>query len=218
MTMFDFNKYDSFFFDCDGVLLDSNKIKTDAFYEIGKEYSIEVADQLVDYHTQHCGVSRFKKIEYMHKVILNKEQDLEAKVKVDTDKFSCLVKNKLFECNETKEVRAFLNKIPQDTETFVVSGGFETELRNILKHKNLDQYFEDIYGSPRTKEAILEGIFEQKNRGKGIFFGDAELDYKVAKAFGMDFVFISQYTNFKEWKSFFKDKNVVIVNNFSELL
>ena len=44
--MFDFNKYDSFFFDCDGVLLDSNKIKTDAFYEIGKEYSIEVADQL----------------------------------------------------------------------------------------------------------------------------------------------------------------------------
>ena len=31
-----FYKYKSLVFDCDGVLLDSNKIKSDAFYELAK--------------------------------------------------------------------------------------------------------------------------------------------------------------------------------------
>ena len=31
----DFKKYNSIVFDCDGVLINSNKIKSDAFYELG---------------------------------------------------------------------------------------------------------------------------------------------------------------------------------------
>ena len=60
--LIDINKYDCFIFDCDGVILDSNKIKTEAFFSLALPYGKGIAKLLVDYHTQNGGISRYLKI------------------------------------------------------------------------------------------------------------------------------------------------------------
>ena len=45
----DLSKYQTLIFDCDGVILNSNKIKTQAFYEVSKIYGHKPAQILKEY-------------------------------------------------------------------------------------------------------------------------------------------------------------------------
>lgn len=48
--------YRSMIFDCDGVVLNSNKVKTDAFYQASWPYGEAAAQAMVDYHVANGGV------------------------------------------------------------------------------------------------------------------------------------------------------------------
>ena len=58
------SKYKTWFFDCDGVLLDSNQLKSDAYYQVGLPYGKENAQALVEYNKRLGGVTRFEKFKY----------------------------------------------------------------------------------------------------------------------------------------------------------
>ena len=75
--------YKTIIFDCDGVILDSNKVKTDAFYEIGRKYNDDAARELVDFHVSNGGISRYVKLKFFIKQILPKyiENHHEIKIK-----------------------------------------------------------------------------------------------------------------------------------------
>ena len=51
--------YENIIFDCDGVILDSNEIKTDAFVKLFEHYPKNKISQLINYHKKHGGVSRY---------------------------------------------------------------------------------------------------------------------------------------------------------------
>lgn len=210
--------YATWFFDCDGVLLDSNKLKTEAFYEVAEEYDPAAAQQLVDYHKQHGGISRFKKFEYFHQMLLGKT-DCQDEVERSIVRFGEVVKQKLLECSETKGMRSFLEMLPPDSKRFVVSGGKQAELREIFEKRNLSPFFQGIYGSPDPKNQIMESLKSEVS-GPSIFIGDSQYDYEIAQQFGCDFIFMSAYTEFSEWESFFASRNdhVRVVPDFDVLL
>ena len=84
MTKIELGKYKTFVFDCDGVVLNSNQIKTDAFYEAAKAYGSENAQALKDYHIQNGGVSRYEKFKYFILDILGREiKDVELNKLLD---------------------------------------------------------------------------------------------------------------------------------------
>ena len=51
-------------FDFDGVILDSNNVKTIAFKNISKRFGVSKSIALVKYHIKNGGVSRFIKIKW----------------------------------------------------------------------------------------------------------------------------------------------------------
>ena len=51
-----------------------------------------------------------------------------------------------------------------------------------------------------------------------VFIGDSRYDYEVAWQFDLDFFFMTNYTEFKDWKLYFADKDVVILKNFTCLM
>ena len=61
----DFKKYHSLIFDCDGVILNSNQIKSDAFYDVAKQFGDIPAKKLLKFHVENGGISRYKKFEYL---------------------------------------------------------------------------------------------------------------------------------------------------------
>ena len=50
--------YTHLFFDCDGVILNSNQIKTDAFYKLAFNFGELQAQKLVNYHIENGGKRR----------------------------------------------------------------------------------------------------------------------------------------------------------------
>src|SRR5690606_28142226 len=57
-------------FDCDGVVLDSNRVKTEAFYQVALPYGEAAAQAFVAYHTANGGISRYKKFaHFLHEIV-----------------------------------------------------------------------------------------------------------------------------------------------------
>jgi len=211
------SKYKTWFFDCDGVLLDSNQLKSEAFYEVALPYGKKNAQALVEYNKRLGGVTRFEKFRYFFETILEKKT-FEKELENALNNFSALVCEKLINCPETSGARDFLDSLPINSKKYVVSGGAQTELKVIFKQRGLDTYFDDIYGSPDSKEVIMRNKVRSPDMEcPAVFIGDSRYDYEVAWQFHLDFFFMTNYTEFKDWKSYFMDKRVKIIETFNAL-
>jgi phosphoglycolate phosphatase-like HAD superfamily hydrolase len=206
-------------FDCDGVILDSNNLKTDSFYEVALAYGKANAEKFVQYHKENGGISRYEKFSFFFKTILRKtacSDELNAAL----TEYGRLVKEKLLVSKETPCVRKCLNNLPEDAIAIVVSGGNQEEIREIFQAKGIDRYFSGIYGSPLDKNTIIQNLIRSKEIiPPAIFIGDSLYDYEVAKNNHFTFFFMSQYSEFADWKQFFAhEDNVKIIKNLCDFL
>lgn len=209
------SKYKTWFFDCDGVLLDSNKLKSESFYEVALPYGKENAQALVEYNKRLGGVTRFEKFRYFFETILEKKS-FEKELENALNNFSALVCEKLMSCPETSGVRDFLDNLPTNTKKYVVSGGAQSEIQYVFKQRGLDTCFNGIYGSPNSKEVIMTNRVKSPDvEYPAVFIGDSRYDYEVALQFNLDFFFMTKYTEFEDWKLYFADKRVKIIESFN---
>ena len=194
-------KYSHLFFDCDGVILNSNKIKTDAFYKLALNFGELQAQKLVNHHLENGGISRYEKIKFFQKNILkNTNIRLYQELVVNYGK---ILKEKLIKAEISKGVFKIKQFFPNSKIT-VVSGSDQNELRWLFKEKRIDHLFNNgIFGSPKNKIEILEEIFSGfKGEEKSIFIGDSKYDFEVSKFFKIDFAFISEWSDLSDWTKF----------------
>jgi phosphoglycolate phosphatase-like HAD superfamily hydrolase len=208
--------YQSYIFDCDGVLLNSNKIKTNAFYSVALKYGIIPAEKLRNYHVNNGGISRYKKIEYFIEDILGKKFDKREFDEL-VNEFAQVVKNELLSC----ELAAGLNEFREKTKNskwHIVSGGDQGELREVFNQRDLISKFDGgIFGSPDTKDEILLREITNGNIKKpAIFFGDSKYDYQVAVKASVDFIFISSWSEVDDWESFCRSYSLFHYSNLEE--
>lgn len=206
--MIQIENYKTFIFDCDGVILDSNKVKTQAFYKAALPYGADAAEKLVDYHTQNGGISRYKKFELFLQTMVPEDADgpdLESLL----NSYALEVQAGLMKCEVSPGLRELRNLTP-DIKWMVVSGGDQSELREIFKERNLSFFFDGgIFGSPDTKDQILEREASSANIVKPVlFFGDSRYDHLAASNAGFDFIFVYGWTEFVTWKIYCRDNNI----------
>lgn len=218
ISKFHYTKYKSYVFDCDGVLLNSNKIKTQAFYSVGLPYGINAAKSLVNYHIMNGGVSRYKKLKFFVTDILGQaitENELERLL----INFSKEVKNGLMSCEVAVGLKSLRRKTLK-SKWFVVSGGDQNELREVFVKRDLINFFDGgIFGSPDTKEQIINREIKSENiLHPSIYLGDSKYDYSVAKSFGMDFLFINGWSEVKDWPVFCHKHNIKSLTKISNIL
>ena len=197
--------YDFYIFDCDGVILDSNKIKSDAFVYALNGHSEEDINQLVSYHKINGGVSRYKKFQYFFTNI-HPTHNSENHIDLALQKFGSYVSKNLLNCNYIPGVISFLEQLKvSNSKCFVNSGSDEGELIEIFNKRGISKFFDEIYGSPNTKSVnnnkIIESIGHKKN---GVFFGDSAIDYHTAKDFNQDFIYISGSSEWNDPQGSFK--------------
>jgi len=204
------NKYRTILFDCDGVILNSNKIKSEAFFKVASEiYNDEIATHFLDYHQRNGGISRFKKFEHLITRIAEREMELDQTIyKTMLSKFSAEIKKRYFDCELTPRIQEI--RLNSKASWGVVSGGFEDELSEVFRYKRIENLFNlGIHGSPRTKEEIIKNFFELGKIYKPILLiGDSYYDFLVARNFSIDFVFLSEWTEENNWMQWTKSEGV----------
>ena len=103
----DIREYLTLVFDCDGVLLDSNKVKTDAFYKSALPYGENAANELVSYHKENGGISRYIKFEYFLDSILGLAVDQSKLNELPRDSAKVRLRNR---CEITGRTRGVYRK------------------------------------------------------------------------------------------------------------
>lgn len=211
MNLFD---YDYYLFDCDGVILDSNMVKTNVFYDVALNFADEAAaEHLRQYHMNNGGISRFEKFEYFFKEYLQ-EHDYTEKLNQSLEAFKKLSLHGCCDCDYVPGVLDFLEKLEPNSKKFVVSGGAESDLLEIFDYRKIDKFFNGIFGSPKTKYEIVELI---QPKGRVLFLGDSRLDFDVAKHYGMDFLFVSGVSEWKDYEEELSDFTYFELKDFDNL-
>lgn len=202
-------------FDCDGVILDTNKIKTEAFKKTLNKYPKEKIDKLIAFHKENGGVSRKIKFEYFFNNIINDSNP--KKINNSLKKFKRISFQKILLSRYIKGVLKFINKLKKnDIKIFIVSGAIQAELRKIFLLKNKNRYFYEILGTPKNKIDNIQIILDKYSLdiNKGIFFGDSYTDYISAKKFKIKFIFVKEKS---EWTNYKKIRKMNKINNFLDI-
>ena len=217
------SQYKSFVFDCDGVLLNSNQLKTDAFYQSVLEYGINPANELVQYHIQNGGISRYQKFNYFLDAILPRYSEYSQLLLPTLDelifKYESYLDSRLMSCQITPDLMKF-RQLTQSSSWLIVSGSKQDELRDIFRRREIYHFFDGgIYGSPNTKEQILAKLIkESKLTLPALFMGDSKYDYVAASSAGLDFIFVSQWTDLPDWENFVTEESLQSVPLVNSLL
>jgi len=171
------------------------------------------------FHVRNGGISRFEKFKYLFSEILQKP-DSEAELNLALESYGRHCTDALLNCETAPGLSIVLNKIREaGSKTFVVSGGLQEELRSIFKMLSLNQYFDGIFGSPDNKTEILTREITSLNiELPAMFVGDSRYDHHAAHSCGLDFIFVSGWTEFMDWKSYFKDKDIICINKLDEIV
>ena len=200
-------KYKSLIFDCDGVILNSNQIKTISFKKALKDYNKNAVNEFINYHNTNGGISRYTKIRFFLEVILPKHKSNinipENQYEIILKNYSYYCKNYLYKCEVAKGLEV-LKDNTRGISWFIVSGGDQEELRDVFKQKKINHFFDGgIYGSPDSKDKIIKREVKKKNIVyPALFLGDSKLDHIAAKENNMDFIFVTNWTEFKSYKDY----------------
>ena len=211
-------KYATLVFDCDGVILDSNNVKTEAFRETALPYGEEVADALVAYHVANGGISRFRKFEWFISHVHAQSGNRLALAPLLAE-FGSRVRAGLASCSIAPGLEELRNRTAQ-ARWMVVSGGDQAELRAVFKERGLAELFNGgIFGSPATKEEILDSRIESGElRWPALFIGDSKYDFQSAQPRGLDFIFLRGWSEVDGMEEFISGNHLHAAENLSELL
>lgn len=211
------SEFNTYLFDCDGVLLDSNKVKSAAFFSVALPFGEEYARQLVAYHVAHGGVSRYEKLKYFVSEIL-RSQPSHALLERLLSQYGACVQSRLLEC-AVAEGLDNLRRTTSRSTWMVISGGDEAELRSVLAARGLTHLFDGgIFGSPASKDEILmRELGRGSIRKPAVFLGDSKYDYEAASRVGASFIFMSDWSEFTDWRLHQSSHGYPSLRNLNEL-
>jgi len=176
-------------FDFDGVIVDSNHVKTDAFVKLFMDHPQHIRDSVRRFHLENGGMSRFDKFRYIYANFI-KESLSDEKFKMLCDGFNRLVVDDVVNAPIFEGVQEFLEKHKDKYRLYIVSGTPEGEIREIVRRRKLDNFFLDVYGSPASKKDLIEKVLKENGykREEVLFVGDSINDYEGAAGAGVAFI------------------------------
>jgi phosphoglycolate phosphatase-like HAD superfamily hydrolase len=194
---FNLSQAKSIIFDCDGVILNSNFIKLNAFKKIAESFGSEIFQMYSQAVMDRNLKTRFERFECLSSIIcdvscnVDKHQLTNGLLK----KFAETMQFELMDCDVTPQLCKLKNFYSNAT-WFVVSAALEKELQDIFYRRDLRKYFEGgVYGGPKNKYEIIHDLLcENKLLYPVVLVGDHTSDYEVARYYNFEFIYISEWS------------------------
>lgn len=189
----------AYFFDFDGVLVDSVGVKTDAFAALFEPYGHEILARVLEHHRLHGGISRVDKIQYSHTHFVGAALS-EVELANWSQDYSRLVLERVIKADWIAGAREFLEEVYEQSLVFVISGTPEDELVQVIRVRQIDHYFSEILGSPTRKPEHVRNLVAKYGLDPAacVFIGDALTDYDAARETGLQFIGIQGDVSFPD--------------------
>ena len=178
---------------------------------------------MVHHHVTKGSFPRNGKIEYYLKEIV-KQAATEELIQQYLAAFEDILDETLMQCEIAPDLMRVKRATPE-AAWMLLSGGDQAELRRVFPRRNIQNYnlaqlFEaGIFGGPDTKDQVLAREIDKGNiQLPALFIGDSKYDYQAATHAGLDFVFLSDWTEVKDWREFCAENNIVNYKNMGDML
>jgi phosphoglycolate phosphatase-like HAD superfamily hydrolase len=175
-------------FDFDGVIVESNDVKTAAFGELFSRFP-EHAESMMKFHHEHVSASRFAKFDQLLK-LLGREQDLALRDELARE-FSRLSIERVVAVPYVRGALDLLQALQGKLPLYLASVTPADDLLRIIERRQLRHYFKGIYGCPPWNKADavadilkIEGLSPQQV----VLVGDSAGDQRAAEQNGVGFV------------------------------
>jgi phosphoglycolate phosphatase-like HAD superfamily hydrolase len=188
-------------FDFDGTLVDSNRLKYDAWF------------QLFPNDAHHAGTvkavlarmgeaSRYDIIEAILKDLDRQSSVMQSDIDALAERYNDIVLDAAKHCAEVPGAGQALKSLVGDYRLYVSSTTPETPLKEIIHFRGWTSYFAGIFGYPCKKRETLGRILEKDGvDAKAVLVvGDGESDRNSARKNGCLFLHVDaafDYDNFK---------------------
>ena len=180
-------------FDFDGVIVDSNHIKRNVYYEIfssfrnSKEIVGEVLNQF-EPNTRNFIIGKI--IEKLVKTGSIESKDVVRCKNKFVKEYGRICEKEVLECREIEGALRSVIKLSEKYHLYVNSLTPLEPLKRIIKKRGLYNYFKGIFGGEKSKAENLKTIIsiEQISPLQLLVVGDGTSDLKVARQFGSSFL------------------------------
>jgi phosphoglycolate phosphatase-like HAD superfamily hydrolase len=185
------------FWDFDGVIKDSNAVKTDAFITLFEPYGEALVTLVRNHHEDNGGMSRFEKIPLYMKWA--GENVIQSRIQTFQDQFSRLVFQAVINSPWVPGAQHFLQSNLYQQIFILVSATPQREIDAILRALDLTSCFKKIYGAPTKKRGAITDSLRTfpMNPKECLVIGDAIVDQDAAQFNRVPFLLRSHDTNSK---------------------
>jgi phosphoglycolate phosphatase-like HAD superfamily hydrolase len=175
-------------FDFDGVILDSNDVKTDVFRQVFGRFP-EHAAAMMAYHQAHVSQSRYAKFTHLVEQRLGRPGDREL-IEQLADDFAARARERLERCAFVPGARELLEEMSARVPLYLASVTPEPELLHLLGVHDIRRHFTRVFGCPPwTKPGAVGAIVEAHGGPAGLaLIGDSAGDQRAAAAHGVEFI------------------------------
>lgn len=174
--------------DFDGVVIESNDVKTDAFKSVFARFP-EYTDDMMAFHHEHVSLSRFTKFEHLLG-LMGRTDDESLKSEIAKD-FSSMVVDRMMSVPLVPGAEEFLSMATPMLPVYLASVTPAEELALILAKRGLAHWFCGVYGCPPwTKPSAIQDILarEAVKPEDVLLIGDSAGDQRAAHITGVRFL------------------------------
>jgi phosphoglycolate phosphatase-like HAD superfamily hydrolase len=174
--------------DFDGVILDSNELKTEAFREVFSRFP-DHAEPMLAYHHAHVSQSRYEKFAHLVENRLGRKGDQPAIDRLASD-FAAILRGRIDTCAFVPGAREMLEELAPRVPLYLASVTPQPELLRLLEIHRIHRHFVRVFGCPPwTKpEALAAIVRETGGADRLVLVGDSAGDQRAAAALGVAFV------------------------------
>lgn len=175
--------------DFDGVVLESNAVKTEAFAEVFARFP-EHAEAMMAFHNANVSASRFMKFEHLVSERLGRPDDAALRQRLAED-FSRSAQDGIACVPFVPGAESFLAEFSSRVPLYLASVTPAADLDASLARRDLSRFFRGVYGCPPwTKASAVRDILARESclPSEAVLVGDSMGDLRAAAETGVGFI------------------------------
>ena len=168
-------------FDFDGVLVDSNAVKQNAYREVLKEVPNGLP-ALAEAQKRFPEADRFGILKETFLLVKGPHANVEADVRRAARRYNTICEEFTATCAEISGVSSVLPELLDSYNLAINSDTPQTPLQRVVIKRGWNTWFSHVLGRPKTKEENFSSLFQAHHVSaqQTVFLGDRERDRKAA--------------------------------------